>query len=299
MKINYSKDVKDALVDERPVLALESTIISHGMPYPENMEFAKRAESICRDSGVTPATIAIINGNICVGLTEKQLLSLAQDSTFKKVSKRELGIAIAESWNGATTVSSTMHIAHQAGISVFATGGIGGIHRGVEHSFDISQDITALSQIPIVVVSAGAKAILDLQKTVEMMETLGITVLGYGTEELPAFYSRKSGVIGIHSVNSPVDVVKIHLENQECELNSATLVANPIPKDDEIPKDELDDIIEKACELASSKNIDGKELTPFLLKEISEQTKGESLRANKALALNNVRLGINITKAMT
>ena len=178
MKIKYSKGVKKALNDGRPILALESTIIAHGMPFPQNLIFAKRAENICKNLNVVPATIAIISGEVCVGLTRKQLEKLAEDCSFKKISRREIGQAIAGGWNGATTVSSTMHIAHKSNISVFSTGGIGGVHRGAETSFDISQDLKALAEIPMVVVSAGAKAILDLPKTLETLETLGVSILG-------------------------------------------------------------------------------------------------------------------------
>jgi len=296
MKINTSRDVQLALEAGQPVLALESTIVAHGMPFPDNLKFAQDGELLCRNRGVTPAMIAIINGEIHVGLEKELLVLIAEDDSVKKISRRELGIAIAEKWHGATTVSSTMHIAHQLGISVFATGGIGGVHRGAEYSFDISQDLSALAEIPMVVVSAGAKAILDLPKTIEMMETLGITILGYETDEFPSFYSRKSGVLGIHSVSSCYEIVNIYKENISSMLSSAVLVANPIPKKYEIPKEELESEIDRACKSAAKLNIIGKNLTPYLLKEIEQKTRGNSLRANKLLALNNISLGINIVK---
>jgi len=296
MKINTSRDVQLALEAGQPVLALESTIVAHGMPFPDNLKFAQDGELLCRNRGVTPAMIAIINGEIHVGLEKELLVLIAEDDSVKKISRRELGIAIAEKWHGATTVSSTMHIAHKLGISVFATGGIGGVHRGAEYSFDISQDLSALAEIPMVVVSAGAKAILDLPKTIEMMETLGITILGYETDEFPSFYSRKSGVLGIHSVSSCYEIVNIYKENISSMLSSAVLVANPIPKKYEIPKEELESEIDRACKSAAKLNIIGKNLTPYLLKEIEQKTRGNSLRANKLLALNNISLGINIVK---
>ena len=298
MKINYSEEVQLAKRTGKPILALESTIIAQGMPFPQNLDFANRAETLCRDSGVTPATIAILNGNIHVGLENEDLEFIAKNDDVKKVSRRELGMAIAENWHGATTVSSTMHIAHQAGIPVFSTGGIGGVHRGGEYSFDVSQDLTALATIPMIVISAGAKAILDLPKTLEMMETLGITVLGYGVDEFPAFYSRESGCFRIHPVSSPGGVAAIYKENVSAGLSSAVLVANPVPQENEIPTQEIESIIESACKTAANQNIIGKELTPFLLKEIMEKTGGRSLDTNKALALNNIHLGIQIVKEL-
>ena len=298
MNINYSKEVQSAKESVMPILALESTIISHGMPFPDNLEFAKQGESLCRGNGVAPATIAILNGEIHVGLKTDQLAFIAEEKSIKKVSRRELGMAMAEKWHGATTVSSTMHIARKVGISVFATGGIGGVHRGVEHSFDISQDLTALANIPMIVISAGAKAILDIPKTLEMMETLGITVVGYNTDEFPAFYSRESGCFGIHSVLSPANIGDIYNENVSSGLSSAMLVANPVPEKDEIPANEMESIIESACKTAAEQNIIGKDLTPFLLKEIVEKTAGRSLETNKALALNNINLGIQIANEL-
>jgi pseudouridine-5'-phosphate glycosidase len=298
MKIHTSRDVQLALESGQPILALESTIIAHGMPFPDNLKFAQQGESLCRDRGVTPAMIAIINGEIHVGLEKDLLIFIAEDDGVRKTSRRELGIAIAEKWHGATTVSSTMHIAHQLGISVFATGGIGGVHRGAEYSFDVSQDLSALAEIPMVVVSAGAKAILDLPKTLEMMETLGITVIGYKTEEFPAFYSRESGILGIHSVGSDHEIANIYKANISSGISSAVLVANPVPEKDEIPRQEIESVIDRACKSAAELNIIGENLTPYLLKEIEQKTGGSSLKANKLLALNNISLGINIVKIM-
>ena len=298
MKIKYSREIKDALENGKPVLALESTIIAHGMPYPENLNFALDAEKLCRKSEVAPATIAIIGGIIHVGLNHQQLKALASEQSIKKVSRREIGIAISNKWDGATTVSSTMHIAQKAGIFVFSTGGIGGVHRGYSDVIDVSQDIYALAEIPLIVVSAGAKSILDLVKTVEMLESFGTTVLGYNTDEFPAFYTRASGISGLQSVTKPIEIAKIYINNYNAGLLNATLVANPIPKQHEISKKKIDSVIELACNLAKNKKITGKELTPFLLKTISSETDGESLRANLALAFNNIKLGIKISKAV-
>ena len=298
MKIKYSREIKDALENGKPVLALESTIIAHGMPYPENLNFALNAEKLCRKSEVAPAIIAIIGGIIHVGLNHKQLNTLASGQSIKKVSRREIGIAISNKWDGATTVSSTMHIAQKAGIFVFSTGGIGGVHRGYANTVDVSQDIYALAEIPLIVVSAGAKSILDLVKTVEMLESLGTTVLGYNTDEFPAFYTRASGIRGLQSVRKPIEIAKIYINNYNAGLLNATLVANPIPKQHEISKKQIDSVIKFACNLAKNKKITGKELTPFLLKTISYETGGDSLQANLALAFNNINLGIKISKAV-
>ena len=296
MKIKYSEGVLRAQKLNSPILALESTIISHGMPFPDNLEFAKKAELLCRDSGVEPATIAVLDGVVCVGLSENQLNKISRSDNIKKVSKGALGVALARGWSGATTVSSTIHIAHIANISVFATGGIGGVHRGAEETFDISQDLTTLSQTPIIVVSAGAKSILDISRTVEALETLGITTLGYKTKEFPAFFSRESGVFGPSQVNSEKEIVSVFNKNMELGLSSAVLVTNPIPADNEIPKNKMDLFIEDAYGEMYKKSISGKEVTPFLLKYIVEKSQGESLEANIALALNNVGLGVKIAK---
>jgi len=298
MKIHTSRDVQLALKAGRPILALESTIIAHGMPFPDNLKFAQRGEALCRERGVAPATVAIINGEIYVGLEEDLLKFIAEDDSVRKTSRRELGIAVAEKWHGATTVSSTMHIAHQVGISVFATGGIGGVHRGAEYSFDVSQDLSALAEIPMVVISAGAKAILDLPQTIEMMETLGISILGYKTGEFPAFYSRESGILGIHSVESDHEIANIYKANISSGISSAVLVANPVPEKNEIPIQEIESIINASCKAAVTQNIKGKDLTPFLLKDILGKTSGRSLETNRALAINNIKLGISVAKEL-
>jgi pseudouridine-5'-phosphate glycosidase len=295
MKINYSQEVQAALNGCKPVLALESTIIAHGMPYPKNLEFAHQAESLCRNQGVVPATVAIINGQVYVGLEKNQIELISKDVLVKKISRRELGFALSRKLHGAVTVSATMHIAHSAGIRVFSTGGIGGVHRGVENTLDISEDLSALGSIPMIVVSAGAKAILDIGRTLEYMETSGVTVVGYKTNEFPSFYSRHSGFQGIYQVDSAESIANIHQKNLECGLLSALLVANPIQEKDEIPAQEIEAIITSACSKALENNISGKELTPYLLAEIVRKTEGRSLDSNRALALNNVALGAEIS----
>ena len=298
MKIHTSRDVQLALEAGQPILALESTIIAHGMPFPDNLKFAQQGELLCRDRGVTPAMIAIINGEIHVGLEKDLLVFIAENDSVRKTSRRELGIAIAEKWHGATTVSSTMYIAHQIGIPVFSTGGIGGVHRGAEYSFDISQDLFALANIPMIVISAGAKAILDLPKTLEMMETLSITVIGYKTNEFPAFYSQSSGYFGIHPVSSSHGVATLFRENVSAGLSASVLVANPVPLKDEIPAQEIETIVKASCKTAATKNITGKDLTPFLLGDILDKTSGRSLETNQALAINNIKLGIDVAKEL-
>tara|TARA_B100000315_G_C14541221_1_gene570988 strand:- start:500 stop:1399 length:900 start_codon:yes stop_codon:yes gene_type:complete len=299
MNIHFSTEVGSSLIAGKPVLALESTIISHGMPYPDNVEFALKSESVCRQQGVVPATIAVVNGECCVGLEKAQIKSIAKDTSTKKVSRRELGIAIAKKWSGGTTVSATMHIAHHSGISVFSTGGIGGVHRDAEKTFDVSQDLTALSQIPMVVVSAGAKAVLDLDKTLEALETLGIPVLGFETNEFPAFYSRNSGLYGLLRIESPGEAAHVYRKNMDAGLSASTLVVNPVPEKDEIPDNEIEKITNDAIKYAREKKIKGKDLTPFLLKEVVKKTEGRGLETNKVLAINNVNLGIQISKELS
>ena len=299
MKIHLSAAVESSLVAGKPVLALESTIITHGMPHPDNVEFALRAEFICRQQGVVPATIAVIKGDCCVGLEKAQIESIAINPSTKKVSRRELGVAIEKRWSGGTTVSATMHIAHQSGVSVFSTGGIGGVHRGAERSFDVSQDLTALSQIPMIVVSAGAKAVLDIPKTLEALETLGVPVLGFETNEFPAFYSRNSGLCGLLRTESPGEIARVFQKNKDVGVSTSTLVVNPVPVKDEIPGSEIEKIVDEAISVARENKIIGKDLTPFLLKEVVKKTGGRSLETNKALAINNVNLGIQIVKELS
>ena len=283
----------------QPLLAMESTIIAQGMPYPESLNFAQKAEALCREMGVVPATIAIIDGVPRVGLDEAQLKFIAHDGSIRKVSRRELGIAASEQWSGATTVSATMHIAHMAGIPVFATGGIGGVHRGAEYSFDVSQDLTALREVPMIVVSAGAKAVLDLPKTIEMLETLGVCVVGYKTNTFPAFYSVDSGLEIPHRVNTAKEIARLYKKNTETGMARAVLVANPVTLEHEIPRKDLEPVITAALKNAKIASISGKDVTPFLLEQIVRATDGRSLKTNIALALNNVQLGANIARELS
>jgi len=298
MKIHLSSEVESCLVAGKPVLALESTILTHGMPHPDNVEFALKAEFICRQQGVVPATIAVVNGKCCVGLEKKQIESIAKNPSTKKISRRELGVAMEKKWSGGTTVSASMHIAHRSGLDVFSTGGIGGVHRGAKNNFDVSQDLTALSQIPMVVVSAGAKAILDIPKTLEALETMGVPLLGFKTNEFPAFYSRNTGLFGVLRIETAGEVARIYQKNMDAGLGASTLVVNPVPTKDEIPIGKIEKIVDRAINVARENNIIGKDLTPFLLKEVVKKTGGKSLETNKALALNNVNLGIQISKKL-
>ena len=296
IKLKYSKKVKSAIKRSLPVLSLESTIIAHGMPYPKNLEYARRAETLCEELGVVPATIAIIDGQICIGLEDFELETIATSKNVKKVSIRELGLATSRGWSGATTVSSTAYIANKNNIDVFSTGGIGGVHQGVWSSFDISQDLVALSKTPMVVVSAGVKSILDLPKTYELLETLGVSLVGYKTDELPSFYSRFSGITGLHTVESPSEVAELFSNNLQIGLTTSTLVFNPIDIKDQIPQKEIEIAIEGAKVEMEKQKISGKDVTPFLLGHVVKVTGGKGLDANIALALNNVQLGAEIAK---
>lgn len=296
--LHFSSEVSDATSSGLPILALESTIISHGMPYPDNLEFAQQAENIARKQGVVPATIAIIGGKIQVGLNEQSLDDLTLDQNINKVAVRDIATTVACKQSGATTVSATMHIAHSAGIEVFATGGIGGVHRNGEKTLDISQDLRVLGNTPLVVVSAGVKAMLDIPLTLEYLETEGITVIGYQTDVFPAFYSRESGCSVPARANSPVDIVAIHATNKTLKIISSILVVNPIPVSHEIPYQEMEGYINIALDECTKEGIRGKMVTPYLLKKIVALTSGRSLHANIKLALNNVTLGAQIAKAL-
>ena len=299
MKFVYSKEVLKHKNSFKPILALESTILAHGMPYPDNFNFAKRAESLCRENGVAPATIAIINGVVHIGLEEDELILITKAKKVKKVSQREISIAIIKKGTGATTVSATIKLSSLAKIPVFATGGIGGVHREAEKSFDISEDLSALSKSPGIVISAGAKAILDLEKTVETLESFGVTVLGFRTNDFPAFYSQSSGIKNIVSVQSEEEIVNVFVSNKELGLSTSILIVNPVPKKDEIPSADIKNIIDKATKEAKKQSISGNKLTPFLLQFIVKKTKKKSLLVNKALALNNIKLGISISKKLS
>ena len=291
-----SQEVKEALKNNSPVVALESTIITHGMPYPENFVMARSVEDDIRAAGATPATIAVLNGQLHVGLNADQIEALSTATAPLKLSRADMALAMVGGKTGGTTVAGTMIAASLAGISVFATGGIGGVHRGAELSFDISADLQELAQTPVTVVAAGAKAILDLPKTLEVLETLGVPVIAYGQDELPAFWSRNSGLKAPLRLDHPEEIAKAHHMRAQLGLSGGQLIANPIPKEDEIPRDVLTPLIEKAIREAEAKAITAKEVTPFLLKTILDLTNGKSLVANKALVRNNARLAAEIAK---
>ncbi|MFK7919475.1 MAG: pseudouridine-5'-phosphate glycosidase [Ilumatobacter sp.] len=287
-------EVSQALHDGAPVVALESTIISHGMPFPQNVEMATEVERIIRDGGAIPATIAVLDGRPRIGLSEADLHLLATSPDVSKISTRDLPYAIAQGIHGATTVASTMRLASLAGISVFVTGGLGGVHRGAERTLDVSADLTELSQTNVAVVSAGVKSILDIGLTLEKLETLGVPVVGYGTENFPAFFSRISGHTAPMSLDSPAELAALMSAKWRLGMDGGIAIVNPIPADDEIPADEIGGIIEQALADMDAKGIHGKEATPFLLGRIVEITQGASLVANIALVNNNARLGAQV-----
>lgn len=290
-------EVAAALSERRPVVALESTIISHGMPYPDNVEMAREVEEIIRGHGATPATIAVLHGIPRIGLDDEALELLGSAPGIRKASIRDLPYVVARAEHGATTVAATMRLAALAGIRVFTTGGLGGVHRGAERTMDVSADLTELSRTPVTVVSAGVKSILDIGLTLEQLETLGVPVLGYTTDEFPAFYTRTSGHAAPLRVDSPQEVAAIMRAQDELGLTSGISVANPIPVEDEVPREDIDDIIDQALDDLAGKGISGKETTPYLLARIVEITGGESLRANVALVRNNAHLGAQIAAA--
>ena len=296
--LSMTAEVQRALAAKRPVVALESTIIAHGMPYPQNVETARAVEDIVRAGGAVPATIAIIGGVLKVGLTADELDRFGREGrSIAKVSVRDLPFIVAQKLDGATTVASTMRIAAMAGIHVFATGGIGGVHRGAEKSFDISADMTEFAASDVAVVTAGAKAILDLALTLETLETLGVPVIGLGTKEFPAFYSRKSGHSVPMSCDTPAEVAGVMRAKWAMELKGGVVVANPIPAEAEIPAEEIAPVIDAAVKKAEAQGIMGKETTPFLLAEIAGVTEGRSLAANIALAKHNAKIAAAIAAA--
>ena len=298
MNLSFTSETRDALQRGAPVVALESTIIAHGMPYPQNVETARAVEEIVRAAGAVPATIAIIGGTVKVGLTAEELDRFGREGrSIAKVSVRDLPFIVAQKLDGATTVASTMRIAAMAGIHVFATGGIGGVHRGAEKSFDISADMTEFAASDVAVVTAGAKAILDLALTLETLETLGVPVIGLGTKEFPAFYSRASGHAVPMSCATPADVAAVMRAKWEMGLKGGIVVANPIPVEAEIPAGEIAPVIDAAVLKAGTQGITGKELTPFLLAEIAGVTEGRSLAANIALVKHNARIAAEIAVA--
>lgn len=292
------EEVKQALEEKRPVVALESTIITHGMPYPENIQTAKEVEKILREQGVVPATIAIIDGVMKIGLIEEELEALAQAKDVVKTSRRDIPYILANKKSGASTVAATMIMAKMAGIKVFVTGGVGGVHRGASESFDISADLMELAQTDVAVVCAGTKSILDIEKSLEVLETHGVPVFGYQTEEFPAFYTRKSGFKVEYSLDSAEEAAAILKTKWDLGLKGGVVIANPIPEEDALDQDYIDGSIEKAIETAEKLGIKGKEMTPFLLDELKRVTEGKSLQANIALVYNNARVGGQIAKEL-
>ena len=294
IKIEYSSDVKQAIKNNEPIVALESTIITHGMPWPENLKTAKSVESVIREYGATPATIAIINGVIKVGLEDESLSELSKNKAVRKLSRADLAHCLVRKETGATTVAATMIIAKLAGIKIFATGGIGGVHKYAEKTFDISADLQELSQTSISVVCAGPKAILDIPKTLEVLETLGVPVITFGQTSLPAFWSSDSPFASPLSLDDPSSIAKSHEIRKRLGLSGGQLIANPIPKADQIPFETIEPIVIEAVKLANEKNIIAKDLTPFILSKINQLSKGESLLANIALIKNNAKLASKI-----
>jgi len=294
--LQINSEIQEALDEGKPVVALESSLISHGLPHPQNLEAARTMERAVRKRGAVPATIAIIGGKIRVGLTEEELEYLATRKNIRKVSRRDIAIAVAQGLDGATTVAATMCVAHLAGIEVMATGGIGGVHRG--HPFDISADLPELARTPVAVVCSGAKSILDLPATLEWLETHGVPVVGYGTDEFPAFYSRSSGLKVDARADSPEEAARIIRARWELRLEGGVLVVVPVPKEAELPRHLAERAIEQALAAAEEQGVRGKALTPFLLSQIARLTEGRSLAANLALLKNNAAIAARIAGAL-
>lgn len=296
--VKLSKEVKEALKENKPVVALESTIISHGMPYPQNVETALNVEKIIRENGAIPATIGIINGELIAGLTKEEIDYMGKTKGILKVSRRDIPYVCAMKKDGATTVASTMIIAEMAGIKIFATGGIGGVHRGAEITMDISADLEELAQTNVAVVCAGAKSILDLGLTLEYLETKGVLVLGYKTNKLPAFYTRSSEFDVDYRIDSPKEIADIVNTKWRLNLKGGILIANPISQEYSMDEELINKSIEEAVREANEKGIKGKELTPFLLSKIKDVTGGKSLESNIQLVYNNALLAAKIAVEM-
>ncbi|GGL35198.1 pseudouridine-5'-phosphate glycosidase [Phycicoccus endophyticus] len=291
-------EVRDALAEGLPVVALESTIISHGMPYPQNVAMARRVEAIVRAGGAVPATIAVIAGRPTVGLADDELELLGSDGQIPKVSVRDLGYVVSTGSHGATTVASTMRIAGLAGIELFVTGGLGGVHQGAESSMDVSADLTELSRTRVAVVSAGVKSILDIGRTLEVLETLGVPVVGLGTDDFPSFFSRSSGVPVPMRLERPEEVARMARATWDLGLPSGIAVANPVPVEDELPREEIDEVIARALADADRAGVRGKDITPYLLGRVVELSGGRSLATNIALVEHNARVGAAIAVAL-
>ena len=297
--LSITPEIENALKEGKPVVALESTILSHGMPYPENVEFAHKVEEIVRGEGAIPATTAIIDGKLKVGLNSEELEIMCKADGVGKVSRRDVAVYLATGKTGATTVATTMIIAAMAGIKVFATGGIGGVHRGAQETFDISADLQELAKTPVGVVCAGAKSILDIGLTLEYLETMGVPVLGMGTDDFPAFYCRKSGYKVDFNVESPEMAANILHTKWEAGMEGGAVLANPIPQEYELDFDEMEGVINKALAMAKEQGIHGKATTPFLLSHIKDLTHGVAFASNVQLAYNNARMASKIAVAMT
>lgn len=292
--LNILQEVAQALAEGKPVVALESTIISHGMPYPKNVETALAVEKVVRDNGAIPATIAIMNGKCHVGLSAEEVEFFGKATDVWKVSLRDMPYVISKKLFGATTVATTMRIADMAGIKVFVTGGIGGVHRGAETTMDISADLTEMAQTSVAVVSAGVKSILDIGLTLEYLETKGIPVITFGQDEFPSFYSSKSGYQSPLRLDSEKEIAQLLKIKWQLGLSGSVLIANPVPSEQEVPPAEIDKHIIAALEASEKQQVKGKDVTPFLLQHIASHTKGESLEANIALILNNAEVGANL-----
>lgn len=294
MQLHFSTEVEQAIKNKAPIVALESTIITHGMPWPGNFEMASGVEQLIREGGATPATIAVIDGKLHIGLQRQMLEKLAQTKHAMKVSRADIAFAISQKKTGATTVAATMMAAHEAGIKVFATGGIGGVHRGASQSFDISADLQELGRTPVIVVAAGAKAILDIAKTLEVLETLGVPIVTIGQDEFPAFWSQKSEYKSPLRVENTAAIASFEIARQQFGHHGGMLVGNPVPLSDEIPAKQMNTYIEQALQAADAQNISGKDVTPFLLGKIFELTDGKSLATNIALVRNNAKIATEI-----
>ncbi len=295
--LTLAPEVREALADGRPVVALESTIISHGMPYPANVGMAREVEQIVRDGGAVPATIAILDGRPMIGLSDDELEMFGRDTAIRKVSVRDIPHVMATGVHGATTVASTMKLAALAGIRVFVTGGLGGVHRGAESSMDVSADLTELSRTEVLVISAGVKSILDIGRTLEVLETLGVPVVGYGTDEFPSFFSRSSGLGAPMRLDTPEEVARLMEASFGLGLGRGISVANPVPAADEMSREDIDGVIERAVAECDERGITGKDITPFLLGRIIELSDGRSLETNLALVRHNARVGTAIAVA--
>lgn len=298
--LEYSNEVSNAIENDLPLVALESTIISHGMPYPENVETALNCQRIIRENGAVPATIAILNGKLKVGLSDEEIDFLGKEGVkIQKTSRRDIAYNVMNKINGATTVSATMYIAALAGIKVFATGGIGGVHRGAENTMDISADLEELAMTDVAVISAGAKSILDLGLTLEYLETKGVPVIGYKTEALPAFYCEKSDFKVNFRIDTPLEIARLIKTKYDLGLKGGILIANPVPSQNSMDKDLIDKAILEAIAEMNELGIKGKETTPYLLSKIASLTKGKSLESNIALVYNNCKLGAEISVQLT